>query len=95
MKTVLTLYHSKLDSSTHYDEGGVRRTEMSHYIIPYIYCGKFFRRLTTKGFSLNPKQIEGGRHIGVILCSKEGSEVMGTTKRNMWVCLKLSKRGWK
>lgn len=95
MRTLLTLYSSKFDSATHFEKGGIKRTEMSHYFIPYVYCGKFFGRLTNKGFSLGTRDIKGGRIIGVILCSKKGAEVMGTTKRHMWVCLKLSKRGWK
>ena len=95
MKTLLTLYSSKFDSTTHFEKGGIKRTEMSHYFIPYIYFNRYFKRVAMKGFSLGTKDIKGGKHIGIILCSEKGAEVMGTTKRHMWVCLKLSKRGWK
>lgn len=94
MRTMLTLYSSKFDSATHFEKGGIKRTEMSHYFIPYVYCGAFFGRLTTKGFSLGSREIKGGKQLGIVLCSEKGLEVMSNTKRDMWVCLRLKKRGW-
>ena len=95
MRTLLTLYSSKFDSATHFEKGGIKRTEMSHYFIPYVYSNSYFERVGMNGCSLGTKDIKNGNSIGVILCSKKGAEVMGTTKKHMWVCLKLSKRGWK
>lgn len=94
MKTILTLYLSKLDSATtHYDKGGVRRIETSHWFSPYVYCNNTFGRIKDFCFSLGENGIKEGRQIGIILCSEKGAILMGKTKKNIWVCLRLNKRG--
>ena len=96
MRTMLTLYRSRFENATvHYDKNGTRRTSLSHSFIPFIYCVDYFGILSMRGFSLGSREIKGGEQLGIILCSEKGSEVMSSTKRDIWVCLKLSKRGWK
>lgn len=95
MRTMLTLYRSRLENATvHYDKNGTRRASLSHYFIPFIYCGGYFGMETMRGFSLGSREIKGGKQIGIILCSEKGSKVMINTKRDMWVCMRLKKRGW-
>ena len=96
MKTVLTLYLSKLDSATtHYDKGGVRRTETSHWFSPYVYRNDIFERIKDFCFRLGGNEIKEGRRMGIILCSEKGVMLMEKTKKSIWVCLRLNKRGWK